>query len=426
MNEIIIIVEGAVSIIAQMILFQVLSKNAISVKYTKWLGTFGIYVCVNFIVNRFVPEPINLIFLLVTIFILSTILTNKENCKRNYLLFLFADAIDALVKIFIENVIYDVNTYTLVDEIGIGLVRIVLYMIVYFLFIKHRVKSIQIQNNSYLISFLLVGIFIAGILLNVEYYFHDEIKPRLQVTLIASALLLVVLDIFIVVIYLKREKERNTYASKYETNQALIKLQEQYFNELQNSYDQLRSFKHDVNGYISVMKQHLISNDIISLQELLDTTENNINNKNVIVCNNTSIGAIVNHYADKCQDNIDFSFDYHVLSKIKVPPDRMCSLFYNLLENAYEAVIDMEIKKISLFVKQVDNNLFIKISNTIDIQTFNISYINNRTTSKNNKIEHGIGLKNINDIIDLYHGKIEYEIIDNMINVKIYLLDVII
>jgi sensor histidine kinase YesM len=90
----------------------------------------------------------------------------------------------------------------------------------------------------------------------------------------------------------------------------------------------------------------------------------------------------------------------------------------NLLDNAIEGAIKSDEKRIVLEILYVKNVFSIKICNTYNEKEFK-----NFETTKSDKLQHGIGLKNVKSILKKYNGslKLKKENEFVVVNVIVYL-----
>ncbi|MEG0661557.1 MAG: GHKL domain-containing protein, partial [Anaerorhabdus sp.] len=140
-------------------------------------------------------------------------------------------------------------------------------------------------------------------------------------------------------------------------------------------------------------------------------------------CSNIYISATLHQFMYTLkEESIKFSFQYDVLEELVVENNHLCSLIYNLMSNAVEAckkcIDDREIK---LIIYQKNRALIFKVSNTVD-DSFRLSNLKVGNSSKKNKFNHGIGLKNINNIVEKYNGNIDFELINNKLVACVILL----
>lgn len=95
----------------------------------------------------------------------------------------------------------------------------------------------------------------------------------------------------------------------------------------------------------------------------------------------------------------------------------MCVLFANLLDNAVEAALS----EINIIIKYVRGMLLVQIEN--DYQTRPILENGRLVTTKKDKSNHGFGTQNIKQVIDKYHGSIEYELFNDRFHIYIVIYE---
>ena len=107
----------------------------------------------------------------------------------------------------------------------------------------------------------------------------------------------------------------------------------------------------------------------------------------------------------------------------------MVIILGNLLDNAIEACEKTENKKeIKLEIKYILNNLFITIENTYNGNLNDAERGGEHTelpkTTKGDFINHGVGLRNVNDIVNKYNGEMSWTAKDNVFRVEILMYQI--
>ena len=131
-----------------------------------------------------------------------------------------------------------------------------------------------------------------------------------------------------------------------------------------------------------------------------------IGEKNVINTNHVIINAILNtKYQEAISKNIVFVFKVNDLSKIVIDDEDMVVILANLLNNAIEACEKCEEKKTIKLKFVIEENLIVlSVKNTCSNL---IIYSGNeiKTSKKDEPEMHGIGIKNIIQIVEKYNGE---------------------
>ena len=84
----------------------------------------------------------------------------------------------------------------------------------------------------------------------------------------------------------------------------------------------------------------------------------------------------------------------------------------NLLDNAIEAQTFVDNKRVEVFIDENEDVCSLKIYNSISDDM--VKALKEDTlfkTHKKDKLMHGYGLKNVNDVVKKYNGRINYSII---------------
>ena len=101
----------------------------------------------------------------------------------------------------------------------------------------------------------------------------------------------------------------------------------------------------------------------------------------------------------------DILFDIDVIYEGKfIDNIDMNTILFNLIDNAFEASILTNEKRVKLQLREIKGIVYISISNTKKDEIVNID-----STSKEDKNNHGLGIKIVEDVIRGYQGKIEYQ-----------------
>ena len=98
-------------------------------------------------------------------------------------------------------------------------------------------------------------------------------------------------------------------------------------------------------------------------------------------------------------------------AQARTRPQKVCVLS-NLLDNAIEAQTFVDNKRVEVFIDENEDVCSLKIYNSISddmVKAFKEDTL--FKTHKKDKLMHGYGLKNVNDVVKKYNGRINYSII---------------
>lgn len=191
----------------------------------------------------------------------------------------------------------------------------------------------------------------------------------------------------------------------YQQNQIIHKMdtQHEYYQQMMNSNEDVRQFRHDYKNHMMVVTSLLNSG---KTQEASDYIENiqlhtgNFGKK--FSTGNFVADAILNDKSSLAEEYaIHMDFDGRIPENGILNVD-LCTVMANLTDNAIEAL------------KNFEGNRYIKITANIRSGYLTLSFanpakdvkiINNKMkTSKSDKKNHGIGLKNVENVAKKYSG----------------------
>jgi len=167
-------------------------------------------------------------------------------------------------------------------------------------------------------------------------------------------------------------------------------------------YDELYSYMNDIQGAIDKLSNSTqTGNDIVNI-------------------------VVVDVLGNKVNNDIKLKWRGRLPDKLKVSNMDLCIIFSNLLKNSVEALkkISENIeKKIEVEIKQLENNIIIKVKNPISGK---VNIIDDKLiTSKLDKNNHGFGSLNIKEAVNKYGGNIKYNISEESFLVEIIFSDII-
>lgn len=317
--------------------------------------------------------------------------------------------IDYTILIFIQLILKGEVLSLLIavhTELLVILSKSVLFVLV--LIIKKLWKSHQsfeiMSNREWikLLSFSFMTIFtIISLLIN-----FDIVNNSRQIeTIFVIACALVSMDIiqfYLIDDIMKKEekiRENELYKVKIDNQMAL------YFSMSENLEKQ-RQAAHEYKNKIICIESLLLNKKYYELEKYVcELNENIMNQLNVIDTNNIIVNAILNtKYQEAKKKDILLVFRVNDLSEINISDSDMVILLSNLLNNAIEASQYCTEKRI-IKVKMVyeDRTLILSVKNNYS-HLLNMSNDMFNTTKISNSDEHGIGLKNVIQIIEKYGG----------------------
>lgn len=196
--------------------------------------------------------------------------------------------------------------------------------------------------------------------------------------------------------------------------------QQKDFSESKSKSDEeIRRFRHDYQNHIIIVNAYLENGDTEKAKEYLNAVNMDFTNNNQAVqTGNFVADTILNVKQSKSlNSNICISF-CGFIPPYGIEDKDLSTILSNLIDNAIEACEKVLYERIIEIDAQILGTFFVlSISNPININSTD----NNLKTTKVDKKNHGIGLKNIKRAIQKYDGVFTTEIENNKFTADIRL-----
>ena len=179
---------------------------------------------------------------------------------------------------------------------------------------------------------------------------------------------------------------------------------QQYDYQLQQSVA-VRRFKHDLVNHIGVVRELLNEKKTEEAKAYIDTIWNIQDVFDLKIHTGDSfLDIIVNYYLYlSVKENIEFAVRGKLTEKMPLEMFDITTLLGNILQNAFEAAIKADVPRIRVELVEHKEEIFVVVSNSV------AKRVNTKAdffmTSKEDKENHGFGLKNIAATVEKYHGE---------------------
>jgi len=195
-------------------------------------------------------------------------------------------------------------------------------------------------------------------------------------------------------------------ANSIQTNFQLknLQMEYQYYEDKLKDEERVRAVYHDMKNHLLVIQA---AGGSESTEEIISAMQTQISDyENYYKTGNTFLDVIIRDKAAKTKEHeIDFSAMLHFEDGSFIDPLDISAIFGNALDNAIEASLKLPVSKrlVTIKAKRIHDMLSIVIEN-------HISEVNAALeTTKQNKLLHGFGLKNIEQSVAKYDGQCTIE-----------------
>lgn len=242
---------------------------------------------------------------------------------------------------------------------------------------------------------------------------------------IYAIFLIVVASVYFQLIALVKLAVSNRELQKKDKqNQYFMKVQEEQYAYLKAAENETRKFRHDMANHISVLDGMCKQNAIEDIQIYIEQIWGKMQGlKPEYQVNHSVVNVILNRYAYQFkQQGISFVVEGKLPLRCEVATYDFCTLFSNILQNAYEAAAECEVKEVLLQLKFDDDYIYIRAENTYQ---GNLNEKDGELLSlKNDLGYHGFGMSNIKDCVLNYNGEMIYKTVDAGAKEKRFLLKI--
>lgn len=213
---------------------------------------------------------------------------------------------------------------------------------------------------------------------------------------------------------------KRVYKRMAEMNDKLLVAQEKYYQVLLDKENETRRFRHDITN-------HILCVDVLLKEKEYQEAENYLNNLKgalrelgpEVQTGNKLVNAILNDISQKYTD-VAIDWEGHLPKKMQLPNADICTLFSNVLENAFFAAAGCEADgKVSVKVQELGEALKIVVENNMQKQVEEKE--GRLLTQKADKKNHGFGMMNVRDCVNRNGGKVEYSYTECNFTTKIVL-----
>lgn len=297
--------------------------------------------------------------------------------------------------------------------------KIISYVVVLIAGALQNIKTgFNISNlNWFAVFFIPLGtLFIIYTIISDSIYSEENV--------LISVIILFSINILVFYLY---DELANEYREKIESE--LLRRQNNYylkqFEVMEKSQENIKMLLHDIGNHIVVLQALIENNDkekaLDYIKKLTDSFEYKYEYAKT---GNIDVDSILNYKIQEAKDRgIDVDLKLKIPEYMNISSFDISIILGNLLDNAIEATSMLESnRKIDIDLDFDRNVLFISISNTFDGK---VIYENNKfQTRHKDKENRGIGLDNVQKVVNKYMGEMEIYHTENTFYVDIMMYNI--
>lgn len=277
-------------------------------------------------------------------------------------------------------------------------------------------------STKYLLIFIVGGVSLALYITSIQF-FGFEAGHYSSRKIEAFALSISSIIFIIICALLIFKQNQNGYLKKEANmNLKILKAQEEYYTMLLQREDQTKAFRHDIQNHIYCMNVLFENGKYEELGEYLSKIDKSLKElKPTFNTGNKLVDAIVSDIAIK-HKNVCLKWIGVFPEQMSISAIDLCTVFSNLLMNAFEAAEQTDNKYVNVFVRVLESNLFISIANHTALEP---KIINGEFISSKTNAGHGYGIRNIRKCLEKNNGSFEISFDDGVFTAEVIFSNVI-
>lgn len=276
---------------------------------------------------------------------------------------------------------------------------------------RRKVKRWNLNNRTlyFLIVFMVIGMLVTVSCVDyAEEYVSNLRFSILTIILCAVSYVSIgMLGIFVIHI-------RNVNGKMEEMLQSEIILkdmQKSYYEALLKKEEETRNYRHDMAGHLLCLENFAKEHKNEELTDYLGKMRQQMSQiqRKCYMTGNQVIDVITNHYLSGLDTKTEVRVSGLVDEKLEIDNVSLCTIYMNLLKNAIEEIdrTDDGRKILKIDFLQGKQYFGVKIQNSLSKKS--IEKPNVLDSEKEDKRNHGIGLKNVEKVVKEYGGEFDVQ-----------------
>lgn len=301
------------------------------------------------------------------------------------------------------------------------------YIVIAFLVLYHLIVNVLIRKKvTYalypyqwaIIILCFIGMLMIVVPLEVIARGDSEKVDSIDYITMAICAMLMLFLFIIIMIWQSYVLRKNMKMKEREIGyQSMLKSQSEYFDRLLKNDTEMRRLRHDMRAHIAALREMATRSGDEKILEYISGMEEKTNATNTKrYTGNNAVDAVINELVSQMEENgVSFKFDGIINIREDIKDFDLCTIFYNILKNAFEASMKVEgaEKNVTVKVKNIGDKVGISVSNDTVIKELpETGVLYSTYTTKEDNANHGFGTVNVKEVVSKYNGIYENELID--------------
>ena len=331
-----------------------------------------------------------------------------------YLILMCTEVIVALLSGYFHFPLMSTNNYS--SEYGLVIVQIISYLVVRVLNNYENIRQgeiIPIANWIAIIIIPISSLYIILTLFQAMGLFWEQVLLGVVLILLINFTTFYLYDVISASMVDKMDKILLGQQNKYYQKQ---------FELMESSLKTTKAMRHDLRNHLSVIYALIDKGERdAALKHLAKMTDVYDDKKQYACSENIDIDSILNFKIQKAErQNIKVALDLSVPAKMSIASFDLAIILGNLLDNAIEAVAEMEKERqIKTKINYDKGRLIILVENPYQDERVKVG--NRYLTTNKESSQHGLGLENVKSVLQKYDGTMDITQRGNIFSVSLLL-----
>ena len=379
-----------------------------------------IHTCIVLVLNYFTfyEGILGLIYMLFTL-IYAILILQKSKIKTFFVVlsgYVWVLSINVFVATFISNIssseLSDIYSKHIFERFMLILIAQLLVTYVYRVTLKLFKKTdVKLQSQECVLIVIIFSISFVVIMLNHFVQLNYNVAEQHHKWLLLSNLGIIIINIVCYFMVIRLSKA-NSAKFEYELQMIDLNYKKQYAENIKSQHEEIRRIRHDMKQSYQVLQQFVVENKFNELAEYLPQICEQINKiSSAVDTNHSIINAILNTKLSfaKSQGIKTLCSSVKQIHAEKIEEIDLCHLIGNMMDNAIEATLKIFSKKtkyVEVSITERNAMILITVRNSYE----DVLIDEGLNTSKDNKANHGFGIKTIRKIAKKYQGSADFYI----------------
>lgn len=379
-----------------------------------------IHTCIVLVLNYFTfyEGILGLIYMLFTL-IYSILILQKSKIKTFFVVlsgYVWVLSINVFVATFISNIssseLSDIYSKHIFERFMLILIAQLLVTYVYRVTLKLFKKTdVKLQAQECVLIVIVFSISFVVIMLNHFVQLNYNVAEQHHKWLLLSNLGIIIINIVCYFMVIRLSKA-NSAKVEYELQMIDLNYKKQYAENIKSQHEEIRRIRHDMKQSYQVLQQFVVENKFNELAEYLPQICEQINKiSSAVDTNHSIINAILNTKLSlaKSQGIKTLCSSVKQIHAEKIEEIDLCHLIGNMMDNAIEATLKISSEKtkyVEVSITERNAMILITVRNSYE----DVLIDEGLNTSKDNKANHGFGIKTIRKIAKKYQGSADFYI----------------